>query len=80
MARDTILLSEFMPITQLGFRKILDHYALWLPEVIDWFEFHYLLTFVPDTEEFFPSGKWATIQRVDGMLTEIVLGKLKLKP
>lgn len=69
--RDSIALSEFLPTTQSGIRLLLEAYDLWEPESINWHELWFILRAVPDDEEFFPSGKWATIQRLEELLDEM---------
>lgn len=81
MKRDTILFSEFLPKTRAGFMKITERFDLMdmsdtgIPEL--WAGWSLLLKSIPDDEELFPSGKWATIQRIDQMLNEWVETRLK---
>lgn len=72
--RDSIHMREFLPATQAGLRKVCQRYQQFNPDDVTllehWALLFFLLRGVPDEGHFFPSGKWATIQRLEGMLDE----------
>ncbi len=87
MKRDGILLREFLVATRDGFENIATAYDLAINSSLpsewagffnslpsEWAGFFFLLREVPDTPEFFPSGKWATIQALEEKLTEWAKG------
>jgi len=76
-SRDYIAWREFLPSTQEAFKRICEQYlgldapsAETITTIEWWASFFFLLRAVPDKDEFFPSGKWATIQRLEDLLNE----------
>jgi hypothetical protein len=73
MSRDSILFSEFLPASRAGFKKIEEAYDFAEVDYLTleyWALFTFLLRVVPDSGEYFPHGKWATIQAVESKLNE----------
>lgn len=72
--RDTILRSDFLPKTVQGIRRYLedhDGYDERLSGPIEtWALLFFELRQAEDRTEWFPSGKWATIQRLEELLNE----------
>jgi hypothetical protein len=71
--RDGISLREFSRDTQDGLKALCLRYELWeldtqLPEW--WAALAFILRQAPDDPEFFPKGKWATIQQIERRLDE----------
>ena len=48
------------------------------PETMAWFVI--LLKYIPDTEEVFPLGKWATIQEIERQLQECAKHRVEANP
>lgn len=82
-------MSEFVDLTVLSPEAsyaLLETYAYqrdfdpWLHKFIEpqWFAWLIaLLKAEPDNEEFFPKGKWATIQRLEQLLENAVTAELQ---
>ncbi len=74
MIRDVILQSDFLPKTYEGFRLFLEEHdghdcrLTMLPESWAWLWFQ--LRAAEDRPEWFPSGKWATLQHLGMLLDE----------
>ena len=74
LKRDSIRLSEFLPQTQSGFVAFcIDNDCLTLtdsglPEY--WALLYFKLRKAKDCPEWFPSGKWATLQRLEQLIEE----------
>lgn len=75
--RDMISYREFLPLTQQGLQDFCSHYfkfpdypldVMMQPE--DWAKLFFLMQAAPDNYQFFPSGKWATIQALETKLNE----------
>ena len=75
LKRDSIRLSDFLPKTQQGFMAFCiatdcpELLASGLPEY--WALLYYFkLRKAKDCAEWFPSGKWATLQRLEQLIEE----------
>ena len=74
MSSDSINLRQLKPDTLQALANLCsrkgwaDLYGYGEPEQIAWLSF--LLEFVDDSEEVFPRGKWATIQRLQDLVRE----------
>ena len=80
--RDAIYLREFLPHTRSGLLWIgnqldRDIEDMTLPE--DWSWFWFRLKFFPDSDEAFPAGKWATIQRIEDLICECARYSLQME-
>ena len=82
--RDTIALAEFSWEVRQGLEKISCDYQLYFPDLAHqydpstWAGLFFILTQVPDQPEYFPRGKWATIQHLEKLLWE--WGQAQVKP
>jgi hypothetical protein len=81
--RDMVSIEEFLYQTQTGFREIARAYKLRQPDLIyepaDWAAFAFILRACPDKPQFFPSGKWATIQALEEKLNQWASDQLAAK-
>lgn len=71
--RDTIFVKEFLPHTQQGLMEISRYLELGIEDMAqpqDWAALVFLLKQAPGTAQYFPAGKWATIQRIEAMLID----------
>lgn len=70
---DYISLRSFLPHTQQGIKVLCEHYDLWDAEQLanpeDWAALFFIMRAAPENEDFFPAGKWATIQDLERKLT-----------
>lgn len=72
--RDTILKCDFLPLTIQGLRRFLEDHdgddgRLNAP-IESWAFLFFILREAQDKPEWFPSGKWVTIQRLESLLVE----------
>jgi hypothetical protein len=78
--RDYISLNEFLPVTQQGLIKFCEDYDLFDPTQITlpdaWAELWFIMRTAPDNDYHFTSGKWATLQRLEGFLNEYARGRI----
>ena len=74
MARDSILESDFNRQTIYGLRNFLQdhdgHDSRLNAPVESWAFLYFQLREAEDKGTYFPSGKWATIQRLESLLME----------
>lgn len=69
----SIYLGDLSPDAYRALETLCDHdwapiYKYMEPEWVAWLTFR--LKYVPDSEEVFPKGKWATIQRLQQMVDD----------
>lgn len=74
--RDCILTSDFLALTRQGLRRFLEDHdgddgRLNAP-IESWAFLFFQLREAEDKPEWFPSGKWATIQHLESLLIEAV--------
>lgn len=76
LKRDCILRADFNPRTVQGLRQFLEDHdghderlSNGSPEM--WAFLWFQLREAEDKPEWFPSGKWATLQRIEALLIEI---------
>ncbi len=77
---DTILLNSFRHATQNGLRKFLEDTSdnpdrLYIGTPENWAWLFFQLRAADDRPEWFPSGKWATLQRLESLLDDCMLPK-----
>ena len=72
--RDCILRSDFLPKTVAGLRRLLEdhdgHDERLHGDLGSWAFLFFQLRDAEDKPEWFPSGKWATIQHLESLLIE----------
>jgi hypothetical protein len=84
--RETIALREFSYEARRGLENISQSYDLYFPDLENqygpntWAGLFFILREVPDTPDFFPKGKWATIQYLEGMLIQWAKDQLSFPP
>lgn len=73
MKRDMIYRQDFSPLTWQGLRKWLEDQGIYEESfpVEFWAWIFFRLRQAEDKEEWFTTGKWAMIQRLEGLLDEI---------
>ena len=75
--RDFIRLREFIPLTRRGIEEIVRTYDLADADNMpleEWAKMFFLMRQMPDNDDLFPSGKWATIQALESKLDEWAKG------
>lgn len=66
-------INHLLPVTRQGLRAFCEHFhghasVLDSGAAEQWAWLTFQLSQAPDKEEWFPSGKWATIQRIQDLL------------
>lgn len=72
--RDMIHSGDFLPVTRQGIKRFCEDHGLEgvyeSGSLEHWALLFFKLRAAEDREEWFPSGKWATIQRLESLLEE----------
>lgn len=75
--RDFISLREFNALTRHGIEEIVRAYNLADADTMpleEWVKMFFLMRQIPDSDKFFPSGKWVTIQSLESKIDEWAKG------
>lgn len=76
---DYISIKSFRPETRIGLKEWGETLGYDLEQVFnleDWAWLLFLMKHTPDYEDYFLSGKWATIQFLEQMLNEAALKRI----
>ncbi len=74
--RDIISLKEFLLETRHGLKNWAETFDVDLEQVYSLEQWAWLLQVMkqtPDFEDYFPKGKWATVQRLEDLLEEAAM-------